>query len=263
MQIPLGMLLNNIELFLLIFVRMTGLFVAAPIFGRRNVPVYFKIGFAFTTTILLANVIKINYNVATDSFLLYSLYIIKEFIVGVVIGYVAYIVFTSIYIAGQIIDMQIGFGMVNVYDPISNIQVPVTANLYYMLAMIIFLVTNGHHMLIKALFQSFDLIHLGSAGIGPKLVDNSIDLFQQVFSIGFKIAAPIVVAVLVTDVVLGIISKTIPQMNVFILGMPLKILIGVIIVMITIPAFIYIIAMITDNMNIEIFRFIKDMGSNP
>lgn len=263
MQIPLGMLLNNVELFLLIFVRMTGLFVTAPIFGHKNIPVYFKIGFAFTTAVLMASVIKVDNIIATDSFLLYAVYIIKEFIVGVVLGYIAYTVFTSIYIAGQIIDMQIGFGMVNVYDPISNIQVPVTANLYYILAMLIFLVTNGHHILIKALFQSFELIPLGSVAIGPKMMDNIIELFQQIFTIGFKIAAPIVAAVIVTDVVLGIISKTIPQMNVFVLGMPLKILIGIIIIMITIPAFIYIVAMLTDNMNIEIFKFIKDMGSNP
>jgi len=261
-QIPLGMLLNNVEFFLLIFVRMTGLFVTAPIFGRKNIPVYFKIGFAFTTAILMANVIKVDHIIATDSFLLYAFYIIKEFIVGVVIGYVAYIIFTSIYIGGQIIDMQIGFGMVNVYDPISNIQVPVTANLYFILAMIILLVTNGHHVLIKALFQSFNLIPLGSASIGPKMMDDIIGVFGQIFTIGFKIAAPIVAAVLITDVVLGIISKTIPQMNVFILGMPLKIFIGVIIIMITIPAFIYIVTMLTDNMNIELFKFIKDMGSN-
>jgi len=262
-QIPLGMLLNNVELFLLIFVRMTGLFVTAPIFGRKNIPVYFKIGFAFTSAILMANVIKVDHIIATDSFLLYSLYIIKEFFVGVVIGYVAYIIFTSIYIAGQIIDMQIGFGMVNVFDPISNIQVPVTANLYFILAMIIFLVTNGHHVLIKALFKSFDLVPLGSAGIAPKMMDDLIGVFGQIFTIGFKIAAPVVAAVLITDVVLGIISKTIPQMNVFVLGMPLKIFIGVIIVMITIPAFIYIVVMLTDSMNIELFKFIKDMGSNP
>lgn len=260
MRIPFDMLLNNIELFLLIFVRMTGLFVTAPIFGRRNMPVYFKIGFAFTAALLMANVIKVDHIIDTDNFMIYALYVIKEFMVGLVIGYIAYAVFTSIYIAGQIIDMQIGFGMVNVMDPLSNIQVPITANLYFILAMIIFLVTNGHHMLIKALYQSFTLLPLGSAIIGPSMVDDTIGVFQEMFSIGFKIAAPIVAAVVITDVVLGIISKTIPQMNVFILGMPLKILIGIIIIMITIPAFIYIVAMLTDKMNIDVLKFIRSMS---
>ncbi len=259
MHIPFDMFLNNIELFLLIFVRMTGLFVTAPIFGRGNIPVYFKIGFAFTTTLLMANVIQVGHAIDTQNFMIYALYIIKEFLVGVVIGFVAYAVFTSIYIAGQIIDMQIGFGMVNVLDPLSNIQVPVTANLYYMLAMLIFLVTNGHHMLIKALYQSFSIVPLGSAIFGPGMVDNIIVVFQNMFTVGFKIAAPIVAAVIVTDVVLGIISKTIPQMNVFILGMPLKILIGMVIVLITVPAFIYIVTMLTDDMSVEIFKFIKSM----
>ncbi len=259
MQIPFDMFLNNIELFLLIFVRMTGLFVTAPIFGRRNIPVYFKIGFAFTTALLMANVIKVGHIVDTDNFMIYTLYILKEFLVGLVIGFIAYAVFTSIYIAGQIIDMQIGFGMVNVLDPLSNIQVPVTANLYFMTAMIIFLVTNGHHMLIKALYQSFDIVPLGSAVIGSGMVDNIVIVFQNMFAVAFKIAAPIVASVIVTDVVLGIISKTIPQMNVFVLGMPLKVLLGIIIVMITIPAFIYIVTMLTEDMSIEIFKFIRSM----
>ncbi|PYG89835.1 flagellar biosynthetic protein FliR [Ruminiclostridium sufflavum DSM 19573] len=261
MQIPLGMLLNSLELFLLVFVRMTGLFVIAPIFGR-NMPAYLKIGIAFTTAVLMTSVIKVDNIIATDSYLLYAFYVIKEFLVGVVIGFVAYALFTSIYIAGQIIDMQIGFGMVNVFDPISNIQVPITANLYYMMAMLIFLATNGHHLLIKALYQSFTLVPIGSAGVGPDMTENIIEVFRKMFSIGFKIAAPILAAILIADVVLGIISKTIPQMNVFVLGMPLKILVGLIIIMITIPAFIYIVTMISDSINIEIFKFLKDMGSN-
>jgi flagellar biosynthetic protein FliR len=261
-QIPLGMLLNSVELFLLIFVRMTGLFVIAPIFGR-NMPTYVKIGIALASAILMANVVKVDHVIEINGYLLYAFYIIKEFIVGVVIGFVAYALFTSIYVAGQIIDMQIGFGMVNVFDPVTNIQVPITANLYYMVAMLIFLATNGHHVLIKALYQSFKLVPITSAGIGPNMKDNIIGVFQQMFSIGFKIAAPILAAILIADVVLGIISKTIPQMNVFVLGMPLKILVGIVLIMITIPAFIYIITMISDKMNIEIFKFLKDMGSNP
>lgn len=259
MQIPFDMFINNLELFLLVFVRMTGLFVTAPIFGRGNIPAYFKIGFAFTTALLMTNVIQVGNIIETDNFMIYALYIIKEFIVGIIIGFVAYAVFTSIYIAGQIIDMQIGFGMVNVIDPLSNIQVPVTANLYYMLAMLIFLATNGHHMLIKALYQSFDIVPLGSAIIGPQMKDNILVVFKNMFSMGVKIAAPILAAIIIADVVLGIISKTIPQMNVFVLGMPLKIFIGLVIILITIPAFIYIVTSLTDDMNIEIYKFLKSM----
>ncbi len=260
MQIPFEMLLNNFELFLLIFVRMTGLFVTAPIFGRANIPVYFKIGFAFTTALLMANVIQVGHIIDTQNYVLYALYIVKEFVVGIVIGFVAYAIFTSIYVAGQIIDMQIGFGMVNVLDPLSNIQVPVTANLYFMIAMVIFLATNGHHMLIQALYQSFNIVPLGSAGIGADLVNNIVDVFKNMFSVGFKIAAPIVAAVIIADVVLGIISKTIPQMNVFILGMPLKILLGAIVIFLTIPTFIYVVTSLTDSMSFEILKFLKSMA---
>ena len=259
MHISLDMLVNSVEFFLLIFVRMTGLFVTAPIFGRRNIPTYFKVGFAFTVSLLMANVIRVDHLLAVDNFLIYALYIVKEFIVGIVIGFIAYVVFTCIYLAGQIIDMQMGFGMVNVWDPMTNIQIPVTANLYYMAAMLIFLITNGHHLLIRALFQSYTIIPLGTAVIGPKLGDNIGLLFQNILSVGFKIAAPVVAATIICDIVLGIISKTIPQINVYLLGMPIKIFIGLIIVLTTIPAFAYIVTQLTDTKNTEIFKFLKDM----
>ncbi len=259
MQISLDMLVNSVEFFLLIFVRMTGLFVTAPIFGRRNIPTYFKVGFAFTVSLLMANTIKVDHLLVVDNFLIYTMYIIKEFIVGIVIGFVAYAVFTCIYIAGQIIDMQMGFGMVNVMDPMSNIQVPVTANLYYMAAMLVFLITNGHHLLLKALFHSYTIIPLGTAVIGPELGDNIGYLFQNILSIGFRIGAPVVAAVIICDIVLGIVSKTIPQMNVFLLGMPIKIFIGLLLLLTTIPSFAYIVSQLTDTMNTDIYKFLKDM----
>ncbi len=259
MQISLDMLVNSVEFFLLIFVRMTGLFVTAPIFGRRNIPTYFKVGFAFTVSLLMANIIKVDHLLVVDNFLIYAMYIMKEFIVGIVIGFVAYVVFTCIYIAGQIIDMQMGFGMVNVMDPMSNIQVPVTANLYYMAAMLVFLITNGHHLLLKALFHSYTIIPLGTAVIGPELGDNIGYLFQNILGIGFRIAAPVVAAVIICDIVLGIVSKTIPQMNVFLLGMPIKIFIGLILLLTTIPSFAYIVSQLTDTMNTDIYKFLKDM----
>jgi len=157
----LGILLNGIDIFVLIFVRMTGLFVAAPIFGRRNIPSYFKIGFSFMLALILANIMpapEIDYQ---QNIYQYVLMVIKEFIVGLTIGYIAYMVFTAIYLAGQLIDMQIGFGLVNVLDPISNIQVPITANFYFIISMLVLLMVNGHHMLIKVLFESYSYIPLG------------------------------------------------------------------------------------------------------
>lgn len=261
-MIPFGIAANAIDVFLLVFVRMTGLFVVAPIFSRRNLPSALKIGLAFILSVLLMNVIEVPNLENYTNIYQYVLLIAKEFLVGITIGYVAYLVYIAIYVAGQLIDMQVGFGMVNVIDPMSNIQIPITANFYFIISMLLFLLANGHHMLIRALFESYNFIPLGTASFGTELMNDILRAFGNIFVIGFRIAAPIVAAILITDVTLGVISKTVPQMNVFVIGMPLKILIGVTVMILTIPMFVNIVESLVTGMGSEMMNFIRDMGQN-
>lgn len=261
MLLPLGAVFNQIDVFLLVFIRMTGLFVIAPIFGRRNIPVYFKIGFSFFLALMLVNTVTVpDMSKYTDIFQ-FAFLVFKEFITGVTIGYVCYLVFTAIYVAGQLIDMQIGFGMVNVIDPLSNIQVPITSNFYSILAMLIFLTVNGHHVLIRAIYNSYTSIPLGGALFSKNLMNDVLNVFGNIFVIGFKIAAPITAAILISDIALGVISKTIPQINVFVVGMPLKIILGIVVMIVTIPMFIMLLEMLFNDMNSEMLNFIRDLGS--
>ncbi|MDP4179470.1 MAG: flagellar biosynthetic protein FliR [Bacillota bacterium] len=259
MQIPEGILLNGIEAFLLVFVRMTGLFVIAPIFGRRNIPVYLKVGLALLSAILLINTIKISAIDFNNNIYTYTFLIFKEFVVGIILGYIANIVFDAILMAGQMIDMQVGFGMVNVLDPISNIQIPISSNFYYILSMMVLLAANGHHIIMKALFESYKFIPIGSVTFNDVLLQDVLSSLSKMFLIGFKISAPIIAAILVTDIALGIISKSIPQMNVFVVGMPAKIILGVLVMAVTIPVFISLVGLMINGLDGEMFKIIKDM----
>jgi flagellar biosynthetic protein FliR len=249
---------SGFDAFILVFVRMTGLFVIAPIFGRGNVPPYFKIGFSLFTSLILINTVAVT---APDygSIYGYALLIMKEFLVGLTIGFVAYLAFTAIYIAGEIIDMQIGFGIVNVLDPVNNIQVPITSNLYFIISMLVFIAMNGHHVLIKALFDSYTTVPLGTAVFNPAFENSLINIFANVFFIGFKIAAPVVAAVLITNITLGTISRMVPQISVFVIGMPLTIFIGIVIMMVTIPMFIYVLDSLFKLMDNSVQEFIKGL----
>jgi len=260
LQLPAGIVINRIEVFLLVFVRMTGLFVVAPVFGRRNVPAYFKIGFSFFISLILINTTVLQSVEYADTLPGYALLVMKEFLVGLSMGYVAYLSYTAIYIAGELIDMKIGFGVVNVIDPISNIQVPVTSNLYFIASMLIFLAIDGHHMLIKALFDSFSSVPLGSAAFSAGVNNVIMNLFSTIFATGFKMAAPVIATVLITDVALGTISRLVPQMNVFMIGMPLKIVVGLIIVVITIPMFIEIMKSVFELMGVSITDYLKELN---
>jgi flagellar biosynthetic protein FliR len=179
--------------------------------------------------------------------------------VGLSIGFIAYMVFTAIYVAGEIIDMQIGFGVVNVMDPISNIQVPVSSNLYFIISMLLFLSMNGHHVLIKALFDSFTTLPLGTAQFDASLADGLMKAFSTIFATGFKIAAPIVAAILITDIALGTVSRMVPQLNIFVIGMPLKVFVGFLIMLITIPMFVTVMLEIFNTMNSNVLEFIKEL----
>lgn len=259
MYIPLGAVLNSIDIFLLVLTRMTGLFIIAPIFGRKNIPVYFKVGLAFFMAVLLVNTQNPGIKIEYVNMWGFAILVIKEIIVGITIGYVSYIIFTSIYVAGQIIDMQIGFGMVNVIDPVSNIQVPITANFYYIICMMLFLVGNGHHILINALFDSFKVVPLGTAAFSGALMNDLLRIFGSIFSIGFRISSPVIASILVTDIALGIMSRAVPQLNVFVVGMPLKIIIGLLVMVLTFPSFISIVEGLTGDVAKEMLKFLNDM----
>ena len=260
LQLPAGIVINGFEAFLLVFVRMTGLFVVAPIFGRRNVPAYFKIGFSFFISLILINTMILQQAAYGDSLPGYVLLVMKEFLVGLSMGYVAYLSYTAIYIAGELIDMKIGFGVVNVVDPMSNIQVPITSNMYFIASMLIFLSMGGHHMLIKALYDSFSTLPPGRLAYGAGAHNIVMDLFGTVLATGFKMAAPVVATSIIADIALGTISKMVPQMNIFVIGMPHKILVGLIIVAITIPMFIEIMRSVFELMGMTVDNYLKELN---
>ncbi|HHV98990.1 MAG TPA: flagellar type III secretion system protein FliR [Clostridiaceae bacterium] len=241
---------------------MTGLFIISPVFGRRNIPVYLKIGFSVIMSLILINTIQddgLSSIGNISNVYQYMLVVLKEFITGLMIGFVSYIFFSVIYLAGQLIDVQTGFAMVNVLDPASNIQMPITSNLYYIISMIVFLGIRGHHMLIKAVFDSYKFVPIGGAVFDDKIVEDFIRIFGEILATGVKIAAPVTAAIILTDVALGILSKTIPQMNIFIVGMPLKIVMGIVIIMLSLPLFIMLLGDLFSRMNEEIINFINSI----
>lgn len=250
---------DNLSIILLLFVRMTSFFMVAPMFGRRNVPLIVKIGFSIFLTIVLYNTIDSSGIIKEDNIYYYTFLILKEIIVGLILGFVSFAMFTAIYVAGQLIDMQIGFGVVNVIDPISSMQVPITSNLYFIFTMVVFLALKGHHLLIKALLMSYQYIPLGSSSFDDNLINDIVRIFGNIFILGFKIAAPVTASVLIADIALGVISRTIPQFNVFIVGMPLKIALGITLMLITIPMFIDIITTLFSEIDKEMLILIKGM----
>ena len=228
--------INKFLIFLLVLVRMTSIFVISPVFSRKNMPTYLKIGLAlFCTFIVVPGLedINVNYYNLID----FSILIFKEFLVGILLGFVSFLVFSSLLVAGQIIDVQVGFGMVNIIDPINNVQVPLLGNFLYLLALNILLITNGHHIFLSALIKSYVVVPIDALVFSDVITNNLISIFVESFLIGFKIGIPIIAAVLLAEVSLGILARTVPQMNVLIIGLPLRIIVGLLSLIFILPAF--------------------------
>jgi len=233
------LLQGHVAAFLLTLTRISGIFLISPFFGSMNIPIFFRVGIALAMTVVLFPVVDgLGAPAAPASIVMFGAAVLGELFIGWLIGFVAYISFAAITMAGKVMDMQVGFAIVNVVDPTSGQQIPLIGSFLYNLAVIILLVTNGHHMIIAALVESFRAVPL--AGMEPNL---SIALLLAnftggIFVTGMKIAMPITFAILLTNVGLGILSRTMPQMNIFVVGIPMQLMIGIVVLSMIIPFYV-------------------------
>lgn len=233
--------MQGFSVFVLIFCRISSFFVVAPIFSSRTLPTTFKIGLSGIVSVLVLLIIGYNQSVPSD--LNYILFMIREVLIGLLMGYVAFLIFAVIQMAGSFIDIQVGFGIANVIDPMTGATAPVLGNLKYIVATLVFLSINGHHYLLDAIIRSFNWIPLSNKLFqkiyGGDLSGFLIRTFSQSFLLAFQMAAPIIVALFVTDLALGFLARTAPQFNIFVIGIPVKIIVGLLVLLLLVPTFVY------------------------
>ena len=226
--------INHLEYYLAIFVRVMGAIAFAPIFGNRTVTrrVRVFIGIACALAVFTANpYVPLGYS----TFLEYTIILLKELIVGITIGFMSNVTLSIINAAGQFIDREIGFSMVSDFDPGMNTEITITAEFYNMLVMLIMLCSNMHYFILSALSDSFQLIPLGNVTIDTgTLYDTMVQYIADYFIISVRIALPVMIATMLLNVVLGVLAKTAPQMNMFVIGMQLKIFVGFAVLFVTI-----------------------------
>ena len=225
-------LIPSISGFLLILVRVTSFFITMPIYSHRSIPAMHRIGMGFFLAWIMYYTMDIPVFEIDAS---YYLLIIKEALVGLLIGFVAYLILSAIQIAGGFIDFQMGLAIANVIDPQTGVQSPLVGQYLYMFALLFLLATNGHHLLLDGIFYSYRFIpidqyfiNFGSEG----LLKFVIMSFNQMFVIAFQMAIPVVGSLFIVDVSLGILARTMPQLNVFVVGLPIKLFVSFIVLFI-------------------------------
>lgn len=232
--------LNSIPVFLLIFVRIAAFFVTLPLFSYRTILASFKIGFSFFLAFVMFYTVDASAIVIDE---MYIFLLLKEIVVGLLIGLIAFIILSAVQIAGGFIDFQMGFAIANVMDPQTGAQSPLTGQYFYIFALLFLLSVNGHHLLIDGIFNSYHFIPINAfiPFQDGSIADFVITAFNKMFLIAFQIAIPIVGCLFLVDIALGIIARAVPQLNVFVVGLPLKILVSFLVILFFLSLYIVLV----------------------
>lgn len=234
----LTLIQTQMSLFLLIFVRISGIIIISPVFGSRNIPGSLKTGLTlYLALIILPFITSTEMPAVPQTLIPYIILLVSELIFGIIIGFASSLVFSAVQMTGSLLDMQIGFGVVNVFDPQAGQQVPLIGNFKYILALLLFLIVNGHHILLTAIVDSFKLVPITGVVFSNSITNMMVNMISGIFTLAFKITVPVLAALIITDIALGILARTMPQMNVFIVGVPAKIIVGIFVLSVTLPFF--------------------------
>ena len=230
----------QLETFLLSLFRLGGIIAVAPIFSHKTFPIQLRFAFSMILAILIFPFAKPNGFVPPSGLLELLGVGLTEFLLGALIGFMFLMLLIAVQFAGGIIGFQVGFAIVNVIDPTTSQNVSIIGQFYFLLATLLFLLMNGHHVILSAVLDSFKLVPIGAVKFHLAGAKELIRLSAGVLVIGVKIASPVMLVLFLTEATLGILTRTIPQMNIFIVGLPLKIAIGLLVVGMTLPIFAYV-----------------------
>lgn len=241
---------ENLEFYLLVLIRISSFVMVAPFFNMQAVPMRWKFAASLVLSIVVIQSIPA-VSLEYTGIIGFSALILKECAIGLILGYMCNISMYIISFAGQLIDMEMGLSMASMFDPLTNIQVSVTGNMYTYLVMLVMMATNMHHYVIRAILETFGFFTIGQAVFNGNLTQMAIGFMANYFVIGFRIVLPVFASMLVINVVLGVLSRAAPQMNMFVVGMQIKVLVGILLLLIVVS----MIPTVTD----FIFQQMKDV----
>lgn len=210
----------EVQQFLLVMIRLSVFIAISPGFSHASFPTVSKLALSVAMSIPVMAVIPgFQAELAMGTFVFIAF---KEVLIGMALGYITLLFFTSVEIAGSLVDFQVGFSMGSIYDPSIGVNASYYGRIYYWISIMIFFIANIHHLVITTLVESFrwapldqiEFTHFGMEGI--------INLFGHLFSTAIQLAIPLIIVALLSELTLALISRTVPQINVLILGMPMK-----------------------------------------
>ncbi len=226
---------EDLEFFLLIFTRMSCFIFVAPFFSMNNTPRNVRAGLSFFVSLLVFQVLTPHEMPLYNSVIGYAALVLKEGMTGLLLGMGANICLSIVQFAGKISDMEIGLSMMQLMDPLSKSVSGFTGSIYQYSIILIMMITDMHHYFLRAIVETFTLIPIGGARFqSDKILTTTIQFLGDYVMIAFRLCLPIVASIMILNAVLGILAKTAPQINMFSVGLQLKILVGLTVLFLTI-----------------------------
>lgn len=225
----------------LIFLRISSYFVATKIFFPSGTPIMFKTGFSMILSYGIISGVDHTTVLAIDSNYMIAFYIISEVLTGLILGYITNLVFQAAKLAGSWIDIHAGFSMVTILDPATQTSTTLMGNLFYFVSLVFFFMINGQELIVKSIYESISIVPLGHTIVYQETVMGAAETIVNFFALGVKIALPIVLIIVMTDICLGLITRTVPTIPIMIFGMPIKNILGFITFLIIMPTMLKII----------------------
>lgn len=251
---------SDLEYFLLIFTRVSCFVFIAPFFSTKNVPIRLRAGLSFFISLLLYSVITPHVVPEYSTVLGYAVLVLKEGITGLLIGFGATICNSIVLLAGKVADMEIGLSMVQLFDPLTNEASGFVGGFYQYAILVIMFVTNAHYYFIRAFCETYQLIPIGGVKINTeKLLTSLVQFMCDYVSIAFRICIPLVASILILNCLLGVLAKIAPQVNMFSVGIQLKILVGMSVIFFTIGMLPNMATYIFEEMKVMMTAFVYSM----
>lgn len=217
--------IQQLQGFFWVLVRVSVLVFLLPLFGARNIPALWKAGFSFVLALVLTPVVPAPEQLPQTLPQL-VLGITAEILMGIIAVFGVRVLFASVQLAGQMMSFQMGFSMARAIDPNTGAQSTALSQFLYLFTVLLFFALDGHHLMIRAIAASFHLVPPNTLTFDPALSEALLLLSARMFLIGLKIAAPIMVALFLSNLCLGIVARTVPQVNILMIGFPINIIIG-------------------------------------
>lgn len=233
-QITTDQLMNWVVAFMWPLARILGLFSSAPLFSISNFPMTARVGMALAITFLVSPVLPPHAPIDPFSFTGFAS-LVHQFIIGIMVGFVMRIFFTAIEMMGDLIGLSMGMSFASIYNPQTQAQTQVISQFFSMILILLFINADLHLLVLDALIQSFYTVPLDQENLNVRGFKEMAFLGAKIFSIGLQLSMPIVTALLITNIALGVLTKAAPQLNLFGIGFPVTMAVGLVMIFISLP----------------------------